>query len=90
MLSCGVRLSLPSPPSLLLRKQYLSLRELFQSQRDKHCSRSDKYCLRSKREGAYPLKCKHALKHHTAWYRRLDEHRHSDSNAPVKTANPPP
>ena len=29
-------------PSLLLRKQYLSLRELFQSQRDKHCSRSER------------------------------------------------
>ena len=34
---------LPSPrPSLLLRKQCLSLRELFQSHRDKHCSRSER------------------------------------------------
>ena len=49
-----------------------------------------RYIARVAKEGAYPLKCKHALKHHTAWYRRLDEHRHSDSNAPVKTANPPP
>ena len=44
--SCFSNCLLPSPqPSLLLRKQCLSLRELSQSHRDKHCSRSERWSI---------------------------------------------
>ena len=83
MLSCGVRLSLPSPPSLLLRKQYLSLRELFQSQRDKHCSRSERGGLSAEMQTR--PKAPYGVGHGDLMSIAI-----ATAMPPVKTANPPP